>query len=335
MTSQRSTLPMQRVNRWALATWAAGLGPLLLGLIAWRLRGRTGFAQAAATSSPRAKCADDLSDEMLWFVERPQQLVRRAGGRVMGLAFSSDGRRLATVTNTAGDSQGRPASTSPAPTSNPVTNQAAGGSNPGTGGELRLLDLADHGPPVIVPEEFGLRGCLRRMGRCWRPVGSTARSRFETLRPARRAERWEFLEATWIRWPFPPTASCSPRAVQTSSCRSGIPLRGRRFVLKGHEGGVTSVAFSPDGTLLVSGSSDATAKVWDVATGELRFRLLGHKQPVNCVGFSPNGMMIATGGDDGQVRFWDADSGDERQTTRSDLGQIRAHLRSRLTERRW
>ncbi len=45
--------------------------------------------------------------------------------------------------------------------------------------------------------------------------------------------------------------------------RTGTPP----LELKGHTGGVTSVAFSPDGTRIVTGSGDPTAKVWDAADG--------------------------------------------------------------------
>ena len=48
--------------------------------------------------------------------------------------------------------------------------------------------------------------------------------------------------------------------------RTGTPL----LDLKGHTGTVTSVAFSPDGTRIVTGSGDQTAKVWDARTGTPR-----------------------------------------------------------------
>ncbi len=49
----------------------------------------------------------------------------------------------------------------------------------------------------------------------------------------------------------------------------GMSRRVRRFaVLKGHESNVTSVAFSPNGMHMATGSLDDTVKIWDVATGE-------------------------------------------------------------------
>jgi WD40 repeat protein len=50
--------------------------------------------------------------------------------------------------------------------------------------------------------------------------------------------------------------------------------------LKGHAGGVITVAFSTDGKFLASGSQDKTVKVWDLAAGEVVANLRGHEDPV-------------------------------------------------------
>ncbi len=57
--------------------------------------------------------------------------------------------------------------------------------------------------------------------------------------------------------------------------------------LKGHTGGVTSVAFSPDGTRIVTGSQDRTAKVWDARTGTPLLELKGHTGEVIERGVQP------------------------------------------------
>ena len=65
---------------------------------------------------------------------------------------------------------------------------------------------------------------------------------------------------------------------------------GRCFELKGHTGQVSSVAFSPDGTRIVTGSRlDGTAKVWDARTGAALLDLKGHTGEVSSVAFSPDG----------------------------------------------
>ncbi len=73
--------------------------------------------------------------------------------------------------------------------------------------------------------------------------------------------------------------------------------------LKGHDGGVNSVAFSPDGEILASGSFDATIKLWDMSTGKQKATFKGDS--VRSVAFSPDGKMLASGGEGGRSKLWD------------------------------
>jgi WD40 repeat protein len=79
--------------------------------------------------------------------------------------------------------------------------------------------------------------------------------------------------------------------------------------LIGHTSFVYSIAFSPDGKTLASGSGDGTAKLWDAATGMLVHTLLGHTGYVRSVAFSPDGATLATGANDGTIRLWDTATG--------------------------
>ena len=83
---------------------------------------------------------------------------------------------------------------------------------------------------------------------------------------------------------------------------SGRELR----TLAGHSLRVTSVAFSPDGRTIVSGSDDRTLKIWDTASGRELRTLAGHSGSVNAVAFSPDGRTIASASKDGSIRLWTA-----------------------------
>ena len=79
--------------------------------------------------------------------------------------------------------------------------------------------------------------------------------------------------------------------------------------LRGHSSNVCSVAFSPDGPRIVTGSLDGTAKVWEAASGKELLTLNGHTPHVHSVAFSPDGQRIVTGGLDGMAKVWDAATG--------------------------
>ena len=78
--------------------------------------------------------------------------------------------------------------------------------------------------------------------------------------------------------------------------------------LTGHQAVVTSVAFSPDGQTLASGSWDKTIRLWDLATRQPRDApLTGHQSAVNSVAFSPDGRTLASGSEDKTIILWDVD----------------------------
>lgn len=79
----------------------------------------------------------------------------------------------------------------------------------------------------------------------------------------------------------------------------------------GHTAFVTSVALSPDGKLALTGSADATARLWNVKTGQELRRFSEHTNIIEGVAFSPDGKVALTGSHDKTARLWDVQTGQE------------------------
>jgi WD40 repeat protein len=74
--------------------------------------------------------------------------------------------------------------------------------------------------------------------------------------------------------------------------------------MEGHEDKVRSIAYSPDGKTLASGSEDMTIRLWDVSTGKQIAVLKGHTGDIHGVSFAPDGLTLASGGSDKTIRLW-------------------------------
>ena len=94
----------------------------------------------------------------------------------------------------------------------------------------------------------------------------------------------------------------------------------RKF--RGHTKKVESVAFSPDGRTLVSGSRDKTIRFWDVTTGKHKKTLKGHQKSIDSIAFSADGRMLATASRDNTVGLWDAIIGTHKKTLKGHTSAV-------------
>ncbi|MGE3182421.1 MAG: PKD domain-containing protein, partial [Phycisphaerae bacterium] len=81
-------------------------------------------------------------------------------------------------------------------------------------------------------------------------------------------------------------------------------------LVMGHNNAITSVAFSPDGTRVVTGSDDRLAIVWNASNFSSLFELSGHSGRVTSVDYAPDGATIITGSFDQTARLWSAETGE-------------------------
>ncbi len=98
-----------------------------------------------------------------------------------------------------------------------------------------------------------------------------------------------------------------------SGVRNNIPANASGFTAarsdEGHSDSVLSVAFSQDGSQLLSGSSDNSLKLWGAHTGECLRNYKGHSESVRSGAFSPDGTQILSGSDDHSLKLWDVYTG--------------------------
>jgi WD40 repeat protein len=118
--------------------------------------------------------------------------------------------------------------------------------------------------------------------------------------------------------PFAPTCSLVSTHYSTSFPRILHVERGQlshwpssEMVISNFGAVVLSVAFSPDGQHIVSGSDDRTIRVWSAMTGETAAGpFTGHTHSVNSVAFSRDGRHIVSGSSDRTIRVWNAMTGE-------------------------
>jgi WD40 repeat protein len=112
------------------------------------------------------------------------------------------------------------------------------------------------------------------------------------------------------------------REVRLVDAASRATLR----TLTGHRGSVTDVAFSSDGTKLVSAAGEpglfGEINLWNVADGALVWTIVGHRDSLYAVAISADGKRIASGGYDQEIKLWDASTGREERTITGHNGAV-------------
>lgn len=127
---------------------------------------------------------------------------------------------------------------------------------------------------------------------------------------------WDIRKQTPVEFPQPKDTLAVALAADGSTLAAAVDYTTRiydvdrlreRVVLKGHKGRVETVAISPDGATVATGSWDETVRLWDAATGQ---ELACYKWSIGKVfslAYAPDGLRLAAGGDLGLVVVWDAE----------------------------
>ncbi|WP_456460673.1 caspase family protein [Reichenbachiella sp.] len=84
-------------------------------------------------------------------------------------------------------------------------------------------------------------------------------------------------------------------------------------IQRGHRAAVRTVAYSPDGKFIATGSRDNSIKLWEVSTSREIRTFLGHINPVNIVAFDPSGQWLASGSSDNSIIIWEVATGKIKQ----------------------
>ena len=129
------------------------------------------------------------------------------------------------------------------------------------------------------------------------------------------------LQAKWGKCSRTVSFASNPRALACWNDRIATGLESGNIItldaitgvctsiLSGHAGVVTSLAFSPDGTSLISGSYDTTINLWDIQTGGVVKTFHGHTDSVLSVSISVDNTTIASGSQDNTICLWDIQTG--------------------------
>jgi WD40 repeat protein len=176
----------------------------------------------------------------------------------------------------------------------------------GEAGKLELWDVAaGRKRPEVIRESNGVRAvatCPAKRMVAW-------------VTGHRKVCIWETIKSGRSEFPQPKdchAVALSPDGTQLAAAVDyGVRVytiadrcRLPRFELR-HKGQVSSVAFSPDGSTIATGSWDETVKLWDAATGLERATFRWGIGRIYCLAYAPDGLRLAAGSDLGKIVVWD------------------------------
>nr|MDO8083625.1 hypothetical protein [Candidatus Sigynarchaeum springense] len=186
---------------------------------------------------------------------------------------------------------------------------------------LKNLRIGFDGPSPRLPESFGNLASLERLDLSYNRLASLPDS-FGNLRKLttlllkgnplenlpQSCKFLDVLEETDAREMFLPLQSPGIEQHVSKELLRRLP----------HPGRVNTVAFSPNGDILASGSQDYTTRLWEARSGNLLGMLKGHEAQVSSIAFSPDGSKVVTCSYDSSVRIWAVPTGEPQHVLRVD-----------------
>jgi WD40 repeat protein len=130
------------------------------------------------------------------------------------------------------------------------------------------------------------------------------------------------LEAAAYRLAFAPDGKTLAAGLETGKILlldvADVSAPQEVAALEGHAKAIAALAYSPDGSMLISatGAGEAQVRLWDAASGEELFALVekGGLDPVIGVGFSPDGSQVSAAWGSGKIMIWNTAGGSEANT---------------------
>jgi WD40 repeat protein len=204
------------------------------------------------------------------------------------------------------------------------------------GQQLACLFVSPNGQSVLVIHEVGTgRKILEKeRAKVWTGPCYLDEDHFATVSTDSMVRVWDARGGEEVRsWQapgagyLPITASkngliavaANPNSVHAAIRLFDARTGEARGVLEGHVGTISALAFSPDGTRLVSGASDFTVKVWQVVTGKELLSFKEHRDMVQDVAWSANGQRIASVGRDAVLKVIQSEGALAPSTDKWDL----------------